>query len=356
MLGHERRERILEHLRLYGRVQAAEMAAELHVSEITLRRDLNQLGRDKLLTRTHGGAVRTTSQLEATSRLKIGVIVPMREYYYSEVLRGAASIAESLDARLLIGVSGFGSGDGHPIRHIQEMGVDGLLLTTPLGDADDNRVGEWLSEVTVPTVLMERAFTFPRVSREFDYVRSDHAHGAVIALRHLRELGYESIAVGIHRTPTAYWLEAGVKNIAPALGLEVAHYSLPKEDDPHLYVELGRMLDECLAKGIHAFFMHTDLHASQLVEIALQRGLSVPGDIAIVAYDDVVASLAAVPLTAVAPPKTSIGSTALELLVRRLRRPAQNDEPVCHISLLPTLHIRSSCGASSPELANFISV
>ncbi|HEU4355080.1 MAG TPA: DeoR/GlpR family DNA-binding transcription regulator [Actinomycetota bacterium] len=55
-LPAERRRRILELLRERGAVRASELVAELGVSEITIRRDLDSLARGGLLERSHGGA------------------------------------------------------------------------------------------------------------------------------------------------------------------------------------------------------------------------------------------------------------------------------------------------------------
>lgn len=53
-----RKQIILEKLNSKGEVDIKEMATELVISEITIRRDLNQLADDGLLYRTHGGAMK----------------------------------------------------------------------------------------------------------------------------------------------------------------------------------------------------------------------------------------------------------------------------------------------------------
>jgi len=55
--GQLRQAAILEKLRHSGSVNVEELSAELGASLITIRRDLDQLERDGLLQRTHGGAV-----------------------------------------------------------------------------------------------------------------------------------------------------------------------------------------------------------------------------------------------------------------------------------------------------------
>ncbi|WP_054949226.1 DeoR/GlpR family DNA-binding transcription regulator [Numidum massiliense] len=55
----ERRNKIMEILNKNQRLTVKELAKEIDVSEATLRSDLNQMEKEGLLTRTHGGAVLT---------------------------------------------------------------------------------------------------------------------------------------------------------------------------------------------------------------------------------------------------------------------------------------------------------
>jgi len=57
MLTEERRELILDRLRVDGKVVAAELSAALDVSPDTVRRDLRDLAEAGLLRRVHGGAL-----------------------------------------------------------------------------------------------------------------------------------------------------------------------------------------------------------------------------------------------------------------------------------------------------------
>ncbi|MDR3697933.1 DeoR/GlpR family DNA-binding transcription regulator [Mucilaginibacter sp.] len=54
----KRKQKILNKLDEYGEVDVKQLADELQISEITARRDLNQLAADGLLYRTHGGAAK----------------------------------------------------------------------------------------------------------------------------------------------------------------------------------------------------------------------------------------------------------------------------------------------------------
>ena len=55
--AQNRHQHILETLRTSGRVQVPQIAKELDVTEVTIRRDLAQLAKSGLLRKTYGGAV-----------------------------------------------------------------------------------------------------------------------------------------------------------------------------------------------------------------------------------------------------------------------------------------------------------
>ena len=57
MFSDERKSAILNLIAKHQRVTVSDVAASLHVSETTVRRDLQILEEQNLLKRTHGGAV-----------------------------------------------------------------------------------------------------------------------------------------------------------------------------------------------------------------------------------------------------------------------------------------------------------
>jgi len=61
-MSFQRRKRvILKKIEYTGEVEIKNLAKELNISEITMRRDLNQLASDGMLHRTHGGALKINS-------------------------------------------------------------------------------------------------------------------------------------------------------------------------------------------------------------------------------------------------------------------------------------------------------
>jgi DNA-binding LacI/PurR family transcriptional regulator len=349
MLAQERHELILRSLRRHGRLRVADLVAELGVSAITVRRDLAELDSAGLLRRVHGGAIGTATADRSSpgSRLTIGIVVPSAASYYSDVIRGAEAVADRYGARLVLGTSAYDvATERERLDKVLGIGVAGLLLSTALGDGDAERLDSRLDDIDVPVVLMERAFGFPHVRRELDHVRTDHAYGAMLALRHFVALGHRRIAINLQATVTAYWLRLGIETAAKALGVEVflSPVDLPmRGDDPGAVAQLDAFLAECESFGSRAVLVHSDEHGASLVERAMELGLRVPEDLAVIAYNDVTASLAVVPLTAIAPPRRGLGESACDLLLRKLQYP---NTPTQHLSLLPTLNIRTSCGAA----------
>ena len=56
MLQAERQNEILDYLKKNGRATTVELSEMLGVSTTTIRTDLNQMDKEGLLTKTHGGA------------------------------------------------------------------------------------------------------------------------------------------------------------------------------------------------------------------------------------------------------------------------------------------------------------
>ena len=74
MLGLERRQKIMEKIRLDRKVYVSELAKSFKVTEETIRRDLEKLESQDLLRRSYGGAViaeSTSDELSYTRRSAI---------------------------------------------------------------------------------------------------------------------------------------------------------------------------------------------------------------------------------------------------------------------------------------------
>ncbi|MEU2200116.1 substrate-binding domain-containing protein [Isoptericola sp. NPDC019482] len=353
-----RHEYLLREVELRGSVRSAEAAAALGVAEVTIRRDIVELDRAGRLARVHGGAVALRSAREPqTARVLVGVVVPSATVHFPPLVRGMEALAPSLHVRLVLGVSHYRPEvEAAQVDRLVGLGVQGIVVAPTTRDRSPEELAAWLRSVPVPVVVVERRVDGLTALSELDQVRSDHAHGAVLAVEHLARLGHDSIGLAVYdRTPTAPHVREGFATAVARLGVSPGpDVSLPKgEDDPAgLERELAAFLDRCRASGTRAVLVHTDDHAARLVEAALDRGLRVPEDLAVVAYDDENAELAVVPLTTVTPPRRELGREALRVLVGRIVGDEGGEVPGAqgsprHVALLPRLTVRGSCGAES---------
>ena len=104
--------------------------------------------------------------------------------------------------------------------------------------------------------------------------------------------------------------------------------------------EIHRTARELSAlEGITGLLVHSDPEAMAFVDLALTRGISIPEDLSIIAYDDEVAGLFSPALTAVRPPRRSIGRAAVRLATDRIADPRR---PTHRIMISPSLRIRDS--------------
>ncbi|MFF0392339.1 substrate-binding domain-containing protein [Kitasatospora sp. NPDC004615] len=350
----ERRTRILQVVRDLGTVRVVDLAARLGIPAVTVRRDVAALADAGELARSHGSVALPDSGPNARpghhDRV-IGMLVPTVGSYFDEVIAGARAAAATAGARLVLGIAAYEARDDRAqVERLLESGVDGLLLTPnwqpgdPLHHPGDHH---WLAELPVPAVLVERKADPGSAAAELDAVGSDHRHGVLLALRHLATLGHDTVLLAARAdTWTAHQVRTGYAEAGPLLGLRtrpVIDMHRPGTPagvpDPEW---VAQQIAEAVADGVRAVLVHNDQDAIQLPPLLRIRGLRVPEDVALISYDDVFAALAAPPLTAVAPPKKSVGATALEILLRRLDGGA--GLPAYHVELLPTLKVRTSCG------------
>lgn len=368
MLVEERRAAILRAVERRGAVKVTELAAEMGVSAVTLRQDVRDLAARGLVARVHGGAMSLEAADAARSadtegaagavgrapdsvpgrHRTFGLVVPPGDYYYPEVIRGVRDASRAHGVRVVLALSGKTLADNQEqVSRLVEAGVDGLLLMLRPGLGPAGRTERWLSGLTVPVVLVERR-AGPGAGR-IEQVVSDHAYGADLAVRHLAGLGHERIAlVARTESPNTPLISEGYAAAVRSLGLDPGpEHRLRTAEEPApaggRFEEFVRQVE---AGAVSAALVHNDLDAVALVGLLQARGLRVPEGLAVVTYDDEVAELSDVPLTAVAPPKRAVGSWAVELLRRRFTAATP---PLAELLLRPELRVRASCGADPGE-------
>ncbi|MEV6550077.1 substrate-binding domain-containing protein [Streptomyces sp. NPDC051597] len=364
----ERHDRLLELVRRRGSARVSDLAGQLGVSPVTVRRDVEALAVRGLLDRVHGkvswphqeGAPGVPAPGGAGGReLVLGMIAPNATYYFAEVIRGAHEAAAAAGARLILRISDYRpQEDAARAAGLLAAGAEGLLVAPGWKEPHDPAEhGGWITGLPVPAVLLERRGVPGGALDDLDRVCSDHGHGVLLAVRHLTGLGHRApLLVARADSPTALAVRAGYRQALDALGLAAPHPvidSVPAEADPAGFEAAVGALATAVRAGVaSAALVHNDVDAIRIAQRLGELGIRVPRDLALVAYDDEVAALADTPLTAVAPPKHEVGRYAAQLLVERLRGatagPDGEPQPCRHVDLLPRLRVRSSCGAPRP--------
>lgn len=350
-LPRTRHEYILREVELRGGVSAADAAEHLGVSQVTVRRDIVELERAGKLARVHGGAIGVGAPaVPHAARANVGVVVPGSVSHYPEIVKGMDAASHGARTRLVLATSQYREDlEQRQVERLVEVGVAGVIFAPTMRERTEAELAAWLNEVPVPVVFLERRLDSTALAA-FDSARTDHERGAAFAVEHFASLGHRSVGLAtFDRTPTAPLIREGHRAAVSRLALgEAPIVSLPKggegEGNP-LDDALTRFLRACVDAGTTAALVHTDVHAARLVELASDRGIRVPDDLAVIAFDDDTASLAMVPLTSVTAPGRDLGREAMRIMTERIASPDRGVAAARHITMLPRLTVRDSCGA-----------
>lgn len=213
--------------------------------------------------------------------------------------------------------------------------VAGVILSPTLGQNDMYR---HLAEMGVPVVAIDRRVT----NVDMDSVLVDNVSGAREIVRHLLEMGHRRIGAVIG-TPASSTGEERLRGYAEALhsyGLDVEpeliRTGMPRIAGGHAFTH--ELLS--LPNPPTAIFAGNNLLTIGALSAIHQRGLRIPEDIALAAFDEMDWTPFVKPaLTVVEQPTYALGRTAVELLLQRMEDP---DRPIQEVVLPPTLHIRES--------------
>ncbi|MGW0859044.1 LacI family DNA-binding transcriptional regulator [Streptomyces sp. NPDC002690] len=238
--------------------------------------------------------------------------------FFSRQLRGISKELAEHDAQLVLLIVE-GPGDfGRIERYLSGGHVDGALAFSLHTDdplpAITRRAG-------LPTVYGGRpSWTTPPGERTASYVDADNRGGARAAVQHLRDLGRRRIAyIG------------GPADQTSALDRFDGYRDIQLDVDPTLVaqgaftVESGALaMEELLERrpDLDAVFAANDLMASGALRVLGERGIPVPGQVAVVGFDDMasVAEATVPPLTTVRQDVEGQGRLMARLLLRGLDR------------------------------------
>jgi DNA-binding LacI/PurR family transcriptional regulator len=191
---------------------------------------------------------------------------------------------------------------------LTEQAVDGIAIIIEAHTLDNSDI---ILPPGLPAVILDSD-----AGDRYTVVDADQAEGARLATQHLLDLGHETVFhlagpessfSAAHRTESwrATLLAAGAPVLPPVVG--------------DWTVESGYRLGLELDPAITVVFAANDQMALGLMRALHERGLSVPGDVSVVGFDDMAEAQAFwPPLTTVHQDFAEIGRRSIQMLLREI--------------------------------------
>jgi LacI family transcriptional regulator len=258
--------------------------------------------------------------------------------FFSEFLAGIGNKAAQYGFDLLVATRPPGEAEMDAYRfNIQGHRTDGFILVRTR--SHDPRI-KFLKQAGFPFVAFGRTLD----SEDFSYVDEDGEYGMALVIDYLYHLGHRRIACLLppEDLTFTYYRRRGIEQKSLQLGLTPDQVRLEVSD---LTQRGGYQVTQILLNQEPpptAIIACNDLMAFGAMSAAQDSGLQVGKDISITGFDDIpLAEHSHPPLTTVHQPVYQIGGMVTEMLAKKIRGQALENERVL---LQPSLIVRSSCG------------
>jgi len=239
--------------------------------------------------------------------------------YLSEFLLGALDESSRKSAQLMLEKFELSdaAAERAAVSRLIEGGVSGVILPPPV--CESHVILTELKKARIPTVAVATG----RFRADASCVRIDDFKAAYEMTRFLLALGHRRIGfIKGHPNQTASgerWLgfetalrESDMNPLPPRVEQGFFSYRSGLEAAEKLVASRPRPT---------AIFASNDDMAAAVVSVAHRKGLDVPRDLSVVGFDDTAIATTVWPeLTTIRQPIASMAETALELLVRDIRR------------------------------------
>ncbi|MBN2256829.1 MAG: LacI family DNA-binding transcriptional regulator [Anaerolineaceae bacterium] len=259
--------------------------------------------------------------------------------FFSEVLSNLESSAYAAGYNVLLRhTEREGMDQGAAISAWRNKNIDGLVINSPFVTDD---LYEQTENLGCPCVFLH----INDPACKGDIIRGNDLEISEQAMRYLIQLGHKQIACiagCAFEYQTASQRRIGYEKALQDAGIlirkdyfQCTDYSLQES-----YNKFKTLME--LPDPPTAVFTYSDLLAMGAIRAAADMGLSIPGDISIIGYDDIDQASYCVPrLTTIYQDKKQIGELAFHQILKHLQNPALPPEDI----VLPNqLIIRESTG------------
>lgn len=266
-----------------------------------------------------------------------GVIVSdITNPFFTQIVRGIEDVLSPAGYSLLLcNADEDVEKEKNYLKVLQNKKVDGVILAPAGGD---DRCIKQMIDRGIPLVLIDRLID----NLDVDGVIIDNMSGAYEGVSHLISEGYRRIGIitGPLEIMTARERFDGYKKALLDARLE---FDESLVENGGYTLEGGYRAAKKLIEKAHpdALFIANNVMTTGALIAVKELKIKIPEEIGIVGFDDLEwASLIDPPLTTISQPIYTIGSTAAQLLLRRLSRSANIRKEV--VVLKPRLIIRGS--------------
>ena len=277
-------------------------------------------------------------QLRTSRSGMIGVsVINASNPFFGEIVVAVEQAAAEKNLSVMVGSTHEQSQQQrHYLRMFEQFRFDGIILT-PFDDSLQQ--AHEIAARGTPVVLVDRVDgdgLLPTVG-------TDHEAGGYLAAQHLIEQGCRRLCF----FSGSRWVQQMVRRrrgyeraIAEADGVSLELLEFP-DLDVNLGREAGRLIAERpMSERPDGVFGGNDMQAIGIVAELVDAGVDVPGEVAVVGYDDIVfASTTVRPLTSIRQASQEIGAAAAQMLFDRLLSPGETAQ---QLLFQPELRVRAS--------------
>ncbi|MBO6041387.1 MAG: GntR family transcriptional regulator, partial [Oscillospiraceae bacterium] len=305
------------------------LCAQFQVSRQTVRQALSLLEAERLINRRQGSGSHVRVQKEPASprRLTIAVVTTyISDYIFPSILREIEAVCSEFEsAPLLFATQNQFANERKILLNLLGMEhLDGVLI-------EGTKTGLPNPNISLYQKLIDRGI--PLVFRHGNYdqlpdtlsVLDDNEAGGRMLVEYLYRKGHRKIG-GIFKYDDLQGRQRfiGYLNAMQELGLPVEDNKILwySTDQRERFLKSG--VDETrageLLSSCSAIVCYNDEVAARVVAYLNRRGISIPGDIAVVSFDNSQYSEMSNPrITSLTHEPYNVGRTAAELLFRHLR-------------------------------------
>lgn len=269
----------------------------------------------------------------------LGVILPdIHNPFFTDIMSGVNAALERTQYQTLLGIGQWSVGaQQEVIDAMIDRQMDGIILIGPRMQPEDLDALAARIPMTIIANHMPTAQTY-------DTVNNDDFLGSTLVVQHLVHAGYRNIAMLSLDLPPVDQLqvttqrEHGYRQAMEDAGLRQYIKVVMAEQTPRAIQAAARQLLRSRGRP-EAIFCWTDFVALEVLSVAHELGMKVPGDLGVVGYDNTTyCDLAQNSLTSIDQSGQVLGLQSARLLVERIKGRSEAE----HYVVTPRLVARAS--------------